>query len=94
MRKRFRNTKWASRGLAVDLAPTTLHDIDEEGMSFYFWTISQYESTALHSNVTFDMCCFGGEDEKIFACWWNEHGRTASLILVVSCCEAHTHSPH
>ena len=39
MCERFRNTKWASRGLAVHLARTTVHDIDEEGMSFYFWTI-------------------------------------------------------
>ena len=35
MFKRFRNTKWASRGLAVDLARTTVHDIDEEGMSLF-----------------------------------------------------------
>ena len=43
--------------IPVPLAPTTLHDIDEEGLSFYFWTISQNESTALHWNVAFDMCC-------------------------------------
>ena len=41
MCERVRNTKGASRGLAVDLARTTVHDIDEEGMSFYFWTMSQ-----------------------------------------------------
>ena len=79
-RKRIRNTKWAPRGLAVDLGPTSVHDMDEESVSFYFWTISQYGSTALDWNVLFDMSCFGGEDQKIFACWWREHGRTAWLI--------------
>ena len=39
MCKLFRNTKFASRASGVDLARTTVHDIDEEGMSFYFWTI-------------------------------------------------------
>ena len=47
-RKRFQNTKWTSRGSAVELAPNTVHDIDEEKWSFYFWEISQYGSTALH----------------------------------------------
>ena len=47
----FRNTKWAPRSLAVDLAPTTVHDIDEEGLSFYFWANWQYGSIALHWNV-------------------------------------------
>ena len=90
-RKRSRNTKWAPRGLTVDLAPTTVHD--KETLSFYSRTISQYESTALHWNVAFDMCCLGGEDGKIFACCWRrDYGRTAWLIPVVSCCEIHTHS--
>ena len=50
--------------IPVPLAPITVHDIDEEGLSFYFWTISQNESTALHWNVAFDMCCVvaGGEN--------------------------------
>ena len=50
-RKRFRETKWAPQGFAVDLAPTTVHDIDEEGLSFYFWT---------HWTVEFDTSCYGG----------------------------------
>ena len=76
MRKRFRNTQWAARGLSLDLAPAIVHDIDEEGLSFHFWTISQYGSTALHWNVAFDTSCLGGEDTTIFACW---------LIPMASC---------
>ena len=64
-RKPFRNREWHPRCLAVDLAPTTVHDLDEDDLSFHFWTISQYGSTALHWNVAFDMCCLGGEDRKI-----------------------------
>ena len=67
-RKRFRNTRWASRGLAVDVAPATVHDIDEEGLSFFTWTISQYESIALHWNVVFDTSCLGSTGTTIFAC--------------------------
>ena len=63
-RKRSRNTKWAPRGLTVDWAPTTVHDIDKETLSFYSRTISQYELTALHWNVAFDMCCLFGDDKS------------------------------
>ena len=87
MCERVRNTKGASRGLAVDLARTTVHDIDEEGMSSCFWTISQYGSSALHWNVAIDTSCLGGEDTKTFACWWREHGRAAWLIPMVPCCD-------
>ena len=66
-RKRFRNTKWTPRDLAFDLVPITAHDIDEEGLSFYFCTISQYGSTALHWTVAFDKSCLGGEDTTMFA---------------------------
>ena len=96
MCERFRNTTWTSRGLAVDWARTTVHDIDEEGMSSYFCTISQYRSSALHSNVAFDTSCLGGQDTTIFACWWIEHGRAAWLIPMVPCCDVaakHT-QPH
>ena len=71
-RKRSRNTEWAPRGLAVDLAPNTVHDNNEEGMSFYFWTISQYGSTALHWNVAFGMSCLGCEQQKMVERTWTK----------------------
>ena len=92
--KRFRNTKLAPWGLVVVLAPAIVHEIDEERLTFHFWAISQHELTALHWNVAFDMSCLGCDDGKIFACWRREHGRTAWLIPVASCCDVHTQRHH
>ena len=52
-RKRFRH----HGAQLLILAPTTVHDIDEEGLSFYFGTISQYGWTL---DVAFDTSRLGG----------------------------------